>query len=105
MTIYNIPVQNNIDANNLSVSLSGDIYELAFRFNSNESKWYMDVIKNLNVILSGIKLVSSNDLLAQFKAYDIPFGRLFIFDKNGLFSDPDGSNFGESVFLRYDDKL
>ena len=98
---YNIPVQNRTDANTLSVELSGEIFQLAFRFNINESKWYMDVSKNDSVIVAGVKLVESDDLLSQYRAYDIPKGAISVVDKDGLFQDPDGSNFGESVFLRY----
>ncbi len=105
MTVFNIPVQNRTDANTLEVDLSGVIYKLAFNFNANESKWYMDLIKNDVQIVSGIKLVSSSNLLSQYRAYDVPVGNLFVFDKNGLFADPDETNFGESVFLRYDDEL
>jgi len=105
VSIFNIPVQNRTDANRLTVELSGAFYELRFLFNANESLWYMDLIKDSVAIVSAIKLVSGDNLLAQFKAYDVPAGRLFIEDKDGLYSDPNETNFGESVFLRYDDEL
>lgn len=101
--IFNIPVQNRTDANTLSVELSGDIFTLAFRFNANELKWYMDIIKNNEHVVSGVKLVESTDLLSQYRSYDVPAGQISIVDKDGLFKDPDDTNFGESVFLRYDD--
>ncbi len=105
MSIYIIPVQNRTDANSLTVELSGDFFQLKFTFNANESMWYMSIVKNNVEIASAVKLVSTDDLLAQFRAYDIPEGRMFVEDKDGLFSDPDETNFGESVFLKYDDLL
>ena len=103
MSIYIIPVQNRTDANILAVELSGEFFQLKFTFNINEFKWYMSIIKNNVDIVSAVKLVSINDLLSQFVAYDIPQGRMFVEDKDGLFADPDDTNFGESVFLKYDD--
>ena len=103
MSVFNIPVQNRTDANTLSVELSGVIFTLAFRFNANESKWYMDIIRNNVNVVSGVKLVESVDLLAQYRSYDVPAGQILIVDKDGLYKDPDAENFGESVFLRYDD--
>ena len=105
MSVYIIPVQNRTDANILSVELSGEFYQFNFIFSANESKWYMSIIKNNVEIISSVKLVSSDNLLAQFVAYDIPVGRMFVEDKDGLFADPNETNFGESVFLKYDDLL
>lgn len=105
MSIFNIPVQNRTDANRLTVELSGVFYELRFLFNGNESLWYMSLIKNSIEIVSGIKLVSGDNLLSQFRAYDVPDGRLYIEDQDGKYADPGEFNFGESVFLRYDDEL
>lgn len=105
MSVFNIPVQNRTDANRLSVELSDEIYEFSFKFNANESMWYMSIIKNSVDIVSAVKLVASDDLLAQFRAYDVPHGTIKIVDKDGHFADPNESNFGESVFLRYDDEL
>jgi len=105
VSVFNIPIQNRTDANRLTVELSGVFYELRFLFNANESLWYMSIIKDSIEIISAIKLVSGDNLLSQFRAYDIPAGKLFIEDKDGLYSDPNEANFGESVFLRYDDEL
>jgi len=103
MSLFNIPVQNRTDANSISISLSGILFTLNFRFNANESKWYMDILKESVNIVSGIKLVASADLLSQFIAYDIPEGTMSVVDVNGNYADPDESNFGQSVFLRYED--
>jgi len=103
MSIFIIPVQNRTDANILTIELSGDFYQLKFEFNANEMMWYMSIIKGTIEIISSVKLVSSDDLLSQFRAYDIPKGKIFVEDKDGLFSDPNEENFGESVFLKYDD--
>lgn len=105
MSIFNIPVQSRTDANSLSVELSDVVFQLNFRFNLNESKWYMDIVQDNEHIVSGIKLVESDDLLSQYRAYDVPSGKILIVDKDGLFKDPNETNFGESVFLRYDDNV
>lgn len=103
MSIYNIPVKDRTDANSLSVELSGIVFLLTFKFNRNELKWYMDIESDLGHVVSGVKLVAGDDLLQQYRAYDVPSGAISIVDKNGLYTDPDAENFGESVFLRYED--
>lgn len=103
MSIFNIPVQSVTDANSIAVELSGFIFELKFRFNANEGMWYMTLKKNDVEIVSNVKLVSTDDLLSQYTAYDVPQGVLSIVDQDGLYADPNNLNFGESVFLRYDD--
>ena len=86
--IFNIPVQNRTDANSLAVELSGVIFTLNFKFNANESKWYMDIIRNNDHVVSGIKLVESDNLLSQYRSYDVPTGVIQIVDKDGLYKDP-----------------
>ena len=103
MALYNIPVQKGTDANSFSVELSGEVFEFNFTFNKSESKWYMSVLRNSVAVVSGQKLVNSQDLLSQYRAYNIPQGVLSIVDKDGLFADPDELNFNESVFFRYED--
>jgi hypothetical protein len=101
--IVNIPVRSLTDAYSFSMLLSGDVFEFLLRFNGNEQKWYMTVLRSDAIVLAGVKLVHSEDLLAQFIAYDIPQGTLSIHDKDGNYADPNDLNFGESVFLRYEE--
>jgi len=103
MSLYNIPVQNRTDANSMSISLSGELFELKFRFNANEQKWYMSILKESARVVSGVKLVASADLLFQYAAYNIPSGKMSVVDVDGNYADPNETNFGESVFLRYED--
>ena len=85
-----------------AIELSGGLFVFNFTFNANENKWYFDVLKNSVHVVSGVKLVTGEDILSQFRAYDIPEGVVSIVDVTGLYADPDDLNFGESVFLRYE---
>lgn len=103
MSLYNIPVKSGTDANSLSIALSGEFFLLTFKFNRNEQKWYMDIENEAGTVVLGIKLVAVDDMLEQYRAYDVPAGVMSVVDKDGLYADPNETNFGESVFLRYED--
>lgn len=103
--IKTIPVKNGVYANKFTTEFSGKVYELIFHYNLRESKWYMDLRREDVDILSGVKVVNSTDLLAQYTAYDIPEGKILITDLNNLYQDPDSDNFGQTVLFQYDDLL
>ena len=103
--IKTIPIQSGTYANKFTASLNGKVFEIALHFNKRESKWYMDIKREEINVLSGVKVVNSTDLLAQYTAYDIPEGKILITDLDNLYRDPDAENFGQTVLLQYDDLL
>lgn len=84
------------------VELDGKVYELSFRYNRRESKWYVTLIRNGAALVSNIKVVHGADLFSQFKYIeDMPQGNVLVEDINGRDRDPDADSFGSTVFMRY----
>lgn len=104
MTIWTIPVQSGTDAFAEQVELDEKVYDLTFRWNARDAHWFLSIgLEGVNLI-SGIKLVASDDLLAFARRIEhLPSGRLFISDLDGFDRDPDETLFGDRVVLLYDD--
>jgi len=100
---FNIPVNKQTDAYSQSVNLDGQVFELSFHYNKRENKWYLKLSRNSVIIIDSLKLVHGTDLLAQYRAYDVPKGILSIVDSSGLFQDPSLLEFGSTIQLQYDD--
>ena len=102
MAEFIIPVTETTDPFDQQVELDGLFYDLAFRWNPRGEHWSMDIGRDGVVNVYGIKLVSIDDLLEQYRrAEDLPPGTLFIEDLDGLDTDPNDTNFGDRVVLRY----
>lgn len=100
---YTIPVRTTTDTYLFAVELTGKVYDMRLHYNQRETHWYLDISRNDTDIVKGVKLVHSDDLLSQFRAYDIPEGKLIIYDITGNYRDPDADNFGENVLFQYED--
>jgi len=102
MSDFTIPVAETTDSFIEQVDLDGLIYDLQFRWNKRDNHWFMDIGRNGVFLLLGIKLVHSSDLISEFERIeDLPEGILSIEDLDGFYSDPDDTNFGDRVQLRY----
>jgi len=98
-----IPVNKQTDAYSQSVALDGEVFDLSFHFNKREDRWYMRISRGDAIIIDSLKLVHGTDLLAQYRAYDVPKGILSIVDASGLFQDPSLLEFGSTIQLQYDE--
>ena len=104
MSTFIIPVNDTIDPFDLQVELDGRVYDLYFRWNSRGIHWTMDLGRDGTVLVYGIKLVVTTDLLSQYQRIaDMPDGILFVDDLDGLDNDPNDTNFGDRVVLKYTD--
>lgn len=104
MTVTTIPVRATTDAFSAQVDLDGSVYELRFRWNARDSHWSLDMLLEGVFVLSGLKLIASDDLLFSVRALPgIPPGRLHTTDLDALDRDPNATLFGDRVELRYDD--
>jgi len=103
---YTIPVSETTDAFIEQVELDGDIYDLSFRWNARDHHWFLDIGQDEVVLIAGIKLVNSPDLIGEFgRIEDLPPGVLSVEDLDGNYADPDDMNFGDRVQLRYDENV
>lgn len=106
MATLTIPVRLGVEAFNQTVELDGKYYRLSFYYNLRDQHWYLTIARETVDLVSGIKLVNTNDLLYQFRHIeDIPQGVLFITDTKGLYRDPDAVDFGSTILLKYTDAI
>ncbi len=107
MATLQIPVRVTPAANTMTVALEGLYYKLSFRFNARANHWYMSIKHNDVVVVSGIKVVSSEDLLSQLAHMQVdsrlPPGTFIVRDVSGADRDPDQDNFGDEVVLLYEE--
>ena len=102
MSTFIIPVSGTTDPFDEQVELDGAVYDLTFRWNARGPHWTIDIGRDGNILVGGIKLVMISDLLPQYRrADDLPPGTLFVDDLDGLDVDPDDENFGDRVVLKY----
>lgn len=115
MATFKIPVPTTTDPFSQQVELDGLIYDLTFLWNSRDSHWSLTIARSDVVLIRGIKLITinalasglepDNDLLYQFRRIeDMPPGKLYIQDLDGLDRDPDGTTFGDRVILIYEEE-
>lgn len=104
MSRFFVPVAETTDAFVEQVDLDGRVYDLAFRWNARDVHWFLDVGRDGVVLIAGVKLVNSTDLLGQFgRIENLPPGILSIEDLDDADADPDDENFGDRVQLVYEE--
>ena len=105
MATLKIPVRVVPKAYTMTLELDGLYLDLSFRFNARDDHWFVSVGKNGVLLLSGVKVVHSEDLFAQFEHFKadnrLPPGTFRVFDVTGDGRDPDVENFGDGVVMLY----
>lgn len=97
MTVFEIPLLPQ--AQKLTVSLAGVIYNLRLYFNPPSNVWLLDIAdQNNNPLLSGVPLVTSGDLLEQYGYLGIG-GKLVCQTDNAQVVPPTYNNLGSSGHL------
>jgi len=102
VSTFIIPVSDTTDPFDEQVELDGRVYDLAFRWNPRGIHWSMDIARDGDILVYGVKLVVIDDLLSQYQRIGgLPDGVLFMEDLDGLDTDPNDVNFGDRVVLKY----
>ena len=102
MSDFSIPVSETTDSFIEQVDLDGLIFDLQFYWNSRDNHWFLSIGRNGIFLLEGIKLINTTDLISEFgRIENLPPGLLSVEDLDGNYSDPDDTNFGDRVQLRY----
>lgn len=106
MATYTIPVRSGVEAFKQTIELDGKYYSLSFYYNIRDQHWFLTIARETVILVSGLKLVHSDDLLSQFRHIeDAPQGALFIQDTKGLYRDPDTVDFGSTILMKYTDAI
>ncbi len=104
MAFFTIPIPEEVIPFELQIELDTALFTLSFRYFPRDGAWRMTIAKAGTVILSSVKLVNTQDLLAQYTYNEaLPLGKFIVSDQDLLEADPDSSNFGDRVLLMYQD--
>lgn len=104
MAFFIIPVPEEVIPFDAQVELDNELFLLKFRFYTRDGLWRMTIIKAGVIILSSVKLVNTLDLLVQYNHLEeLPAGKIIVSDQGLKDADPGAENFGDSVFLMYQD--
>lgn len=102
MNIFIIPVSDTVDPFEQQIELDGVVYDMTFHWNPRGDAWSMDVGRDGNVLISGVKLIETSDVLSQYQRIGgLPAGAMSVVDLDGLGADPDDTNFGDRVVIQY----
>jgi len=85
----------------ISAAMSGQVYELTFKWSARWLAWYMQIDDKVQ----GIKLVNGIDLLAPYHHIDgLPTGKLGVVRSTGTDSKPyfDNIGIGNTMSLAYE---
>jgi hypothetical protein len=101
MAYYTIPTSTTEARYKQLVSIDGVDYTLQFDWNQREGKWYLRVLINDEILVSGVKIVVNYSLLDKFKDTRMPSGILMALDSIGEDDDPGLTDLGNRVKLTY----
>lgn len=106
MTFFTVPARNNIPNYKFRITLSGNIFTLAFHYNVRMDRWILDIQDSSgNVILAGITLLIMRDLTGQYVTLAVPEGLMFITDDTQKDVQPTILSFGTDHTFWYEDPL
>jgi uncharacterized membrane protein len=98
-TVFLVPLQPNNQI--VQASLAGTLYQLTVRWNDMNQAWMLDLADAIgNPIISGIPMVTGQDLLAPFKYLRIG-GQLIVQTTNDTDAVPTLANLGSTGNLYF----
>ncbi len=102
MAEQSLPVRVDDFHYKFRVNLDGAFFRFGFHFNDPHRSWYVDVFDDGdNILVGGLRVKLTTDLLRQYHHLPVPPGRLACVDTTGESNEPDELNFGPSVLLVY----
>lgn len=102
---FEIPVPQSVVPFNQEVTLDDEVYRMEFRYNLRDEAWRMTLSRSGTVLLRNLKVVNSEDLLAQFRHDEnVPQNALRVIDLDGRFKDPGATDFGDRVLMVYEEE-
>ena len=97
MTAFEIPLKNNAQAFNITIS--NVVYGLLVAWNTFDAAWYLDIAdQNSEPILQGLKLLPGVDLLDPYGYLGFGFG-LQVQTDHDTFAAPTFDNLGTTSHL------
>jgi hypothetical protein len=90
----------------IQITLSEVQYTLEFRYNNRMSRWFMNVLTATGTpVVMGIPMSVNQSLTAQYRAYSVPAGYLFVTDDTGADLPAGLNSFLTDHTLTYGDPL
>lgn len=102
--LVTIPVGNAFPYVTFTITLSGVIYTMQFKYNTRMARWMMNLSDSAgNQLLSGIVLLIERNLTGQYFYLNIPPGPFFATDDTSQDTQPTQFSFGIDHTLFYVD--
>lgn len=99
-----VPARNDVPWYRFTVTLTGVVYTLTFRYNTRMDRWALDVADaSNNALLVGVPLLIERDLIGRFVISGLPPGTLFAADFTNQDTQPTRFSFGTDHGLIYVD--
>lgn len=105
LNIIQLPVTSTISAYSFKTTLDGQIYTLAFHYETRLGNWIMDIYDSTGAILlkAGIPMQTGYPLNWRYaqRLAGMPPGLFFVNDDSGQGQSANTTNFGVTVNLYY----
>lgn len=106
MALKKIPLTSDFPNYEIRIELDGVVFNMAFRYNTREGRWFMDIKDASDVMLvAGIKLILGVQLIERFQDIRLPFGSLFMINEDNSTEEPGRSNLGINALMLYEEAL
>lgn len=104
MIVFTIPMFTDVPWFRQQVTLSGNLYNLRFRFNVRSNRWIMDIADANNTdVLLGLPVLILRNLNNQFVVTGNPPGVLYADDNSQNDAQPSRLSFGIDHTMYYGD--
>lgn len=105
MSLFQIPLPQDVPHFTQQVILDGETFTLRCHYNEREDSWYLDLLDvEQNPIVCGRKLVADWPLLHRSRHESLPPGQLYMVDVSEVGEDPSLDDIGSRVILIYADE-
>ncbi len=102
MSFLQVPTRNDVPWYKFTLTLSGQVYTLRFRYNTRMSRWIMDIADSSNNdLLVGIPVLIERDMTGQYVFVTLPSGTFFAMDVTNQGNQPTRYSFGIDAALIY----
>ena len=88
-----IPVPE-ISFSSTNLLLGGFEYTFIYSFNERDSRWRIDIFLQDEPVITGVKVVESQDLLSNYELEEFDHGSLFCLRVGASFDEVGRDNFG-----------
>jgi hypothetical protein len=76
------------------ITLGGVVYDFVFQYNTRDERWRLSIYQENSVVLEGVKIMSTEDLLSKYKLQNFKHGTLYCVKSKKVNGEATYNNFG-----------